>query len=403
MTAGIIVFRKKKCSRENGKISVLGVLFVFLRTIPCYISSMIQEKLILTDAEKFDIISKNSAEGVIIINDTGSIEEWNDYMVDKTGYPKNEILGRKIWNVQYAIMTKEKRKTYPLKALREIWMNFFRDLDENEFITKEGQFLSLNKELILTEDIICRTRLQNKNYLYVIQRDRGRKRKAGHEDVMASIISYELKSLISNLNEFSGLFTKENRRLNIDKLLNFIRQALSSSVHTVKLLENFSVFLSVQSGNFGFRRVKINLNQIFEEIIGEYRARALSKNIEMNYVPSTDIFCSADINMLKIILRNLVDNALKFTHEYGKVEISASRKKDFVEIMIKDNGVGIDKETQKKLFLSDSNVSTKGTRGEEGSGLGLIISKNLVEKQGGKIWVDSAVDRNSTFGFTIPV
>lgn len=357
----------------------------------------------MTGAEKFNIISKNSVEGVIIINDTGSIEEWNDFMVVKTGYSKEEIFGRKIWDVQYSLLIKEWQKTYPLESLQKIWMNLIQNLNENEFITKEGQFLSRNKEIILTEDIICRISSQNKNYLYVIQRDRGNRRKIEHEDVMTSIISYELRSLIASLMDFSGLFTKESRKLNIDKLFNFIKQVISSSEHTIKLLENFSIFLSVQNGNVEFNPVKTDLNPIIEDIIGEYKSRATGKNIGLNYLPSAEILCTADTNALKIILRNLIDNALKFTNTNGKVDVSVRVKQDFVEIMIADNGVGIDKETKKKLFLSDSDVSTLGTRGEEGSGLGLILCKNLVEKHRGKIWVESAINKGSTFVFTIPV
>lgn len=357
----------------------------------------------MTGAEKFNIISKNSVEGIIIINDTGSIEEWNDYMVDKTKFSKAEILGRKIWDVQYSMLIKEWKKTYPVEYLRKTWMGYIQNLKENEFITKEGQFIAWNKELILTEDIICRITLQGKKFLYVIQRNRGQRRKIDREDVMASIISFELRSLISSLLDFSGFFTKESRRLNIDKLLNFIRQVISSSEHTIKLLQNFSVFLSVQDGRIEFNPVKIDLNPVIEDVLKEYKAYATSKNIVLNYLPTAEILCTVDINAFKIILGCLIDNAIKFTNKDGHVDISASVNQDFLEIRIRDDGIGIDNETKKKLFLSVSDVSTSGTNEEEGSGLGLILCKNLVEKHAGKIWVESEINTGSTFIFTIPV
>lgn len=363
---------------------------------------MINENPILTAAEKLDIISKNSVEGVIIINDTGSIEEWNDYMVDKTRYPKAEILGRKIWEVQHRMLTDEWQKIYSPDYLQNSWMNFIHELRDNEYVTKEGQFLNWNKEIVFTEDIICRINLQNKNYLYVIQRDRGLRRRVEHADVMTSIVSFELKSLISSLLDFSELFNSADRKLNIDKLLNFIKHIISSSEHTVKLLENLLVFISVQNGKIEFTPGKTNLSQILEDILREYKSRASLKNIGLNYIATSDISCTADAKLLKIILRNLIDNALKYTRENGKVVMSASVKHDFVEVEIADNGVGIDHETMKKLFLSGSNISTPGTRGEKGSGLGLIVSRNLVEKQGGKIWVRSAPGKGSSFIFTIP-
>lgn len=364
---------------------------------------MNNENSILTGAEKFDIIARNSVEGILIINDTGCIEEWNDYMVEKTGYLKAEICGRKIWDVHFSLLTKEWQRIYPVESLQKIWMNFFNDLKENEFSTKEGQFLSKNKEIVLTEDIICRIILQKKDYLYVIQRDRGRRKRIEHEDVIASIISFELKSLISGLLDLSGLYVKESRRLNIDKLLNFIKQIISSSEHTIKVLQNFSMFLSVQNGSIRINPVETDLNPIISDIIGEFSSAAVKKNIVLQYIPGDDIFCAADTYILKIILRNIVDNALKFTNPGGSVIISASVRQDFVEIRIADNGVGIDSETRKRLFLSESKITTRGTKEEEGTGLGLILIKNLIEKQGGKIWVESEVNKGSTFVFTIPV
>jgi signal transduction histidine kinase len=362
---------------------------------------MVQGIPILTGAEKFDIISKSSVEGVIIINDTGSIEEWNDYMVEKTRYSKAEICGRKIWDVQYGMMTEEWQKTYPQESLQKIWMNFIHDLKENEIIIKEGQFLAWNKDLILTEDIICLIKSQARNYLHVIQRERCRRRKIEY-DVLSSIMSIELKSMISSMLDFSGFFAKESRRLNIDKLMNFAREVLASSKHRIKLIENYSVFLSFQNGNLGFNPVKVKLNPLIEDVIGLYRSQANNKNIGLNFHSSSEITCTADINLLKHIISNLVDNALKFTHEHGSVDVYTAVKHDFVEIKIKDDGVGIDHDTMGKLFLSDLNASTLGTAGEEGTGLGLMLCRKLVEKHGGKIWVESETDRGSTFSFIIP-
>lgn len=363
---------------------------------------MIKENPILTAAEKLDIISKNSVEGVIIINDTGSIEEWNDYLVDKTGYSKVEISGKKIWDVQHRMLTKEWQKIYSPGYLKNSWMNFIHDLRDNEYITKEGQFLARNKEIIFTEDIICRINLQNKNYLYVIQRDRGLRRKVEDADVMTSIVLFELKSLISSLLDFSELFNSAERKVNLDKLLNFIQQITLSSEHTIKLLENLLVFISVQNGKMEFTPGKINLSQIFEDILREFKSRFSQKKIELNYLVKSEISCTADAKLLKIILRNLTDNALKYTRAGGKVVMSASVNNDFVEVEISDNGVGIDHATMKKLFLSGSKISTSGARGEKGSGLGLIVCRNLVEKQGGKIWVRSEPGKGSSFIFTIP-
>jgi len=107
--------------------------------------------------------------------------------------------------------------------------------------------------------------------------------------------------------------------------------------------------------------------------------------------------------MLKTILRNLISNAIKFTHENGTIVLKATNIKPNVEISVIDNGVGIKEENIKLLFLIESNISTKGTLYESGTGLGLILCKEFVEKHGGKIWVESKEGKGSEFKFTLSI
>jgi PAS domain S-box-containing protein len=364
---------------------------------------MVQDPPILSNAEKFGIISKNSSEGIIIINDSGTIEEWNDYMSDKTPYSKSDVSGRKIWDVQFSLLTRELKKKYTRKSLQYIWLSYLHDLKENEYTTKEGQFVARNNEIILTEDVISRINFHNKNYLCVIQRDRRIGKRIAYEDIVMSFAVQELKSLIYSFLDFSEPYSRESRELKIDKLLHSIEKILSSSENAIRLLENLSVFMEIQKGNFGFNPVKADVNAIIQEIIEEYKSSAANKNIRLNYLPSSEIMCTADIKALKLIIRNLVDNAVKFTPVGGIVDVSVVSKEEFVEFRITDNGAGITDEIRRKLFLSSSNISSRGTAGEEGAGLGLILCKNLVEKHGGQISVESTVNKSSTFIFTIPV
>ncbi len=102
-------------------------------------------------------------------------------------------------------------------------------------------------------------------------------------------------------------------------------------------------------------------------------------------------------------LRNLISNAIKFTNPKGEINVSAFQNHKFVEITVADNGIGMNKETQSRIFDLETNVSTNGTANESGSGLGLILSKEFVEKHGGKIWVESELGKGSTFKFTLPL
>jgi len=111
----------------------------------------------------------------------------------------------------------------------------------------------------------------------------------------------------------------------------------------------------------------------------------------------------ADRNMLKTILRNLISNAIKYTNKYGKVEVKAIVDDRNVEISVCDNGIGMSGETMAKLFRLDANLSTRGTENEKGTGLGLFLCKEFVEKHGGKMSVESESGKGSIFRFTIPL
>jgi two-component system, sensor histidine kinase and response regulator len=106
--------------------------------------------------------------------------------------------------------------------------------------------------------------------------------------------------------------------------------------------------------------------------------------------------------MLKTILRNLISNAIKYTHSNGEITISAVQNQNNIEITVSDNGVGMSEETRNKLFEIDTNITTTGTANEKGSGLGLILCKEFVEKHGGEIWVKSELGKGSAFTFSLP-
>ena len=130
---------------------------------------------------------------------------------------------------------------------------------------------------------------------------------------------------------------------------------------------------------------------------------AISKDISILNNVEKKAFVKADGNMLDTILRNLISNAIKFTQPKGEIQIFSSLKKDFVEITVKDNGVGMTEVEIAAIFNVNEISSTLGTSNEQGSGLGLILCKDFVESHGGKIWVKSAVNEGSEFKFTLPI
>ncbi len=143
------------------------------------------------------------------------------------------------------------------------------------------------------------------------------------------------------------------------------------------------------------------LNRTVNEVIELMLEKAKSKKITVTNKIADNLIVSADEDMLKTIFRNLVSNALKFTSTNGTLEISADSHQNETEISVKDSGIGIKKDDIGKIFKIDSNYSQRGTENEKGTGLGLLLCKEFVEKHGGKIWVESEEGIGSDFRFIL--
>jgi signal transduction histidine kinase len=162
------------------------------------------------------------------------------------------------------------------------------------------------------------------------------------------------------------------------------------------------IWARTQSGKIPFCPRTLSFGDICRDILTTLSLVANSKKITINYTAADTLIVFADADMLKTILRNLVSNAIKFTNSYGVINIHAEGKADSVLVTVSDSGVGIEPENVLKLFDFSCVLSTTGTADEKGTGLGLLICKEFVEKHGGKIWVESEEGRGSEFKFTIP-
>ena len=139
-----------------------------------------------------------------------------------------------------------------------------------------------------------------------------------------------------------------------------------------------------------------------EEDADTFEGNALKKEITLKNKVVPEIEVIADLNMLYSILQNLISNAIKFTYKGGNIIVEALEKDDFVKISVIDNGIGIRNEDKEKIFRIDQSHSTKGTENEQGTGLGLILVKDMVEKHGGKVWIESELTKGTAFYFLLP-
>ncbi|GAB4196988.1 MAG: hypothetical protein OHK0057_26720 [Thermoflexibacter sp.] len=168
-------------------------------------------------------------------------------------------------------------------------------------------------------------------------------------------------------------------------------------------LNNLLTWANSQMKGLKINVQDIDLQELVQENINLFATVASDKNIEMRNELPHHIHAKADKNQIEMVIRNLLSNALKFTPHYGSIFISATSKSNSWEISIKDTGVGIKAENIAKLFAKDTHFSTLGTSGEKGTGFGLWICKEMIEKNVGKIWVESQEGKGSTFYFTLPM
>jgi two-component system, sensor histidine kinase and response regulator len=222
------------------------------------------------------------------------------------------------------------------------------------------------------------------------------------KDKFFSIIAHDLKSPFTALLGFADYLTVQLDELNKDEIKECSTNIYKSAQGVYNLLENLLHWSSIQTGRIEFVPTKFNLNKLIDETIILYQVNAFKKKIAIANEMASSVEVYADRKMVETILRNLISNAIKFTPPSGEVNITSNLIDGHIEICVKDTGVGISPEQMTTLFKIDEHQNGSGTDKEMGTGIGLILCKEFVNKNSGKIWVESKMGEGSTFIFSLP-
>ncbi len=222
------------------------------------------------------------------------------------------------------------------------------------------------------------------------------------KDKFFSIIAHDLKNPFNGIIGLSSLLIDDFDSFPVEEQKEFIQDIKTTAENTFRLLQNLLEWSQTQIGKIHFEPTQFMLASTTQEIVDLVKTSAGNKNILLESDVPADIRVFADKNMINTVIRNLLLNAVKFTRSGGRITLSARNIDHVVEIAVTDNGVGISPENFKKLFCIDCNVVSYGTEGEQGTGLGLILCKEFVEKNAGKIRVESEQGVGSTFTVSIP-
>lgn len=221
------------------------------------------------------------------------------------------------------------------------------------------------------------------------------------KDRFISILAHDLKNPFIALCGLSEVLKANIHNYDIKKIEMFVSHINDSAQNTYSLLEELLLWARSQSGKLPFNPQKLTFAEITQDVIGVLSPNALEKSIIIKHFTKDDIIIFADKDMLKTVLRNLISNAIKFTNPGGEVKIYAEKDLANITITVSDNGIGIAPNNLDKLFDISQAHTTAGTSNESGTGLGLILCKEFVEKHGGKIWVES--ENGSDFKFSLPM
>ena len=222
------------------------------------------------------------------------------------------------------------------------------------------------------------------------------------KDKFFNIVAHDLKNPFTSLLGSTELLYENIHKMDTQTIIKLSRILNESAKSGYSILLNLLDWSRSQTGQIKFNPEKINLKDLVEENFADIYLFSTSKAININTDIKEDIFILADKNMLNTVLRNLLSNAVKFTHRNGSVHVSAKISENEVIISIEDTGTGISKENISKLFRLDSKYSVPGTDKETGTGLGLKLCKEFIEKMNGSIYVNSTENKGSEFVFSIP-
>ena len=276
----------------------------------------------------------------------------------------------------------------------ELTQNFNAMLSElqrrlNEIKEQNQELEVQNEELNTLNTQLSNSQNKLKNVIHI-------------KDKFFSIISHDLRDPLSTILMFMKTLEKNIDAFDKNQIKNFSIENQKSLIRVIDLLENLLQWSLSESGELKYEPENIPLNEIIEENINLYRKKAReNKNIEILLETQENTLVVADKNMLNFILRNLISNALKFSYQDSRICISTEVSLHEARVIIKDEGMGMSETVLHKVLNSEEHLSTLGTNHEKGTGFGLLLCRNFIEQNQGKLHINSQLQKGTTVDFTL--
>lgn len=356
---------------------------------------------------RFRMLFEQSPIGIaLVLHETGEFLEVNNSILESTGYSKEEFLQLSYWN-----LTPREYEQQELQQLETLNKTGRFGPNFKEYIRKDGTRYPISISGALFVDVDGRnvvwgiiedlTDRKEQELIIKSQNEELIKLNAA-KDKFFSIIAHDLKSPFSAIIGLSDLLLDRIHANDTEGIENYAQLIHQSSKKALDLLLNLMEWSQIQTGRMRFHPEKFNIQELTEESLELLGCNAEQKSIFIqNKIPS-DTMVFADKEMISTVLRNLISNAIKYTRPKGTISIFAQEEDSVMILSIQDNGIGISPKESAELFIIDGVHSRPGTAKEKGTGLGLILCKEFLEKNNGEIWVKSKENDGTTFFFSLP-
>lgn len=355
--------------------------------------------------EKYRLLAETIEELILIHDRDGKLLYVNQAGLELAQYNLDELSELSIYNLfndEYEerigdYLTNERRKESLLVELN-------LHTKTGEKIPVEINITKLKKRnhqegvLVVARDIRERKRNEYSINKYIEELKKSNYAK----DKFFSIIAHDLRSPFNALLSYSDILMEEFDELERDEIKEYITHMNSVANNIFELLNNLLDWSRIQTDKMYFNPSLFDIEEVITKVSRLFKDIAKSKRIKIDIKCDDRCYAFADENSISTVIRNLTSNAIKFSNEDSTVKIKAENEDKLVRVTVSDNGIGMLPEDIVKLFRIDINYTTLGTRQEKGTGLGLILAKEMIEKNGGEIFVESALGKGSKFSFTLP-
>lgn len=381
----------------------------------------------ITKRKKAELESSLLVEAVpnaiILVNSAGLIIRTNKQAKIQFGYEDDELIGNRM---EIFIPERLRNKHVPLRnkflkdpekrdmgagrdlvGLRKNGEEFPVEIGLNPVTTEAGVFVLASiidiTERKKLEDLLLENtqQIEKQNEALIVSEEKLKDLNAT-KDKFFSILAHDLKNPFNVILGYSNLLTEDYDSFDDSEIKQFISEINNSTKTTFTLLENLLNWARSQQGSIEIAKEEIDLHDLAQQAVLPYTPNSRKKNIDIKINIVQDQVLLVDKFTLSIVIGNLVNNAIKFTPDGGIIIISNKSYSDKMELLISDNGVGMSLDQQDKIFKIEESSSTLGTNNEKGTGLGLILCKEFVEKNGGTIRVESEIEKGSVFIITLP-